>query len=58
MLNTELLNWCQGNLNVGNDQPIINFFMHKSGIDFKILPYEFNMQDMPRKEILDIETLG
>ena len=28
---------------------------HKKNVDFKFLPYEFNMCDLPRKEILDDE---
>ncbi len=38
---------------VGNDQPIINFFLHKENVDLKLLSYKFNMQDMANKEILD-----
>ena len=45
----------QEQFHVGTDQPIINFFLHQGNIDLKILPYEFNMQDMTRKEILDDE---
>lgn len=43
----------QNTFYVGTDQPIINFFMHMENIDYKFLPYEFNMQDLPRKELLD-----
>tara|TARA_Y100000593_G_scaffold57224_1_gene106528 strand:+ start:8711 stop:9487 length:777 start_codon:yes stop_codon:yes gene_type:complete len=38
---------------VGTDQPVINFLKYKHDIDFKILPYEFSMADMARKEVLD-----
>jgi len=43
----------QNNFGVGTDQPIINFFLEKNNVSRKFLPYEFNMQDMFRKEILD-----
>jgi len=37
---------------IGSDQPIFNFLMHLEKVDFKILPYEWNMQDMIRKEAI------
>ena len=43
----------QETFGVGTDQPVLNFFVQKENIDLKILPYEFNMQDMFRKEIID-----
>ena len=43
----------QETFGVGTDQPVINFFVQKENVDLKLLPYEFNMQDMCRKEILD-----
>ena len=45
----------QETYHVGTDQPVINFFLNINNIDYKILPYEYNMQDMARKEILDNE---
>ena len=47
------IQYIQENYGVGTDQPVINFFLHKENIDYKILPYKWNMQDMARKEILD-----
>ena len=41
------------NYHVGTDQPVINFLKYNYDLDFKILPYEFSMADMTRKEILD-----
>ena len=41
------------NYHVGTDQPVINFLKYNYNLDFKILPYEFSMADMTRKEILD-----
>ena len=38
---------------VGTDQPVFNHFLRKKDIEYKLLPYEFNMCDLPRKEILD-----
>lgn len=40
---------------VGTDQPILNFLIQQENIDYKQLPYEWNMQDMARFEILDNE---
>jgi len=45
----------QNTFHVGTDQPVINFFINKEEIDYKLLPYEFNMQDLSRKEILNNE---
>jgi hypothetical protein len=42
-------------LHVGTDQTPLNFLLQQQDIDVKLLSYEFNMQDMPRKEILDEE---
>ena len=38
---------------VGTDSPIFNFLLHEDKIDLKVLPYEWNMQDMLRKEVID-----
>jgi|TARA_B100000959_G_scaffold278293_1_gene336334 lipopolysaccharide biosynthesis glycosyltransferase len=40
---------------VGTDQTPLNFMLYLENIDVKLFPYEFNMQDMMRKEILDNE---
>ncbi len=39
--------------NVGTDSPVFNFLLHEDKIDLKVLPYEWNMQDMPRKEVIN-----
>lgn len=39
--------------NVGTDNPIFNFLIHQNNIKPKVLPYEWNMQDMLRKEVID-----
>ena len=43
----------QETFSVGTDQTPLNFLLNQNNIDVKLLSYEFNMQDMPRKEILD-----
>lgn len=55
--NKDNIQWVQNNLSVGTDQPVINFFLNKENIDFKLLPYEFNMQDMNRFEVLGEDML-
>ena len=37
----------------GTDQPVLNFFCQKENIDMKYLPYEFNMQDLHRRNGLN-----
>ena len=51
--NVELVKGMQETYHVGTDQPVINFFLDINKISCKLLPYEYNMQDMFRKEILD-----
>jgi len=53
--NADAIKQMQETFHVGTDQPVINFFLNVNDIDYKILPYEYNMQDMARKEILDDE---
>jgi lipopolysaccharide biosynthesis glycosyltransferase len=40
---------------VGTDQTPVNFLIHKHNIELKLLPYEFNMIDLHRKELLTPE---
>lgn len=40
-----------------DDQTPFNILIERTGIDFKILPYEYNMSDLNRKEILTDELL-
>jgi hypothetical protein len=43
---------------VGNDQPVLNFFVNKDiSEDYKTLGYEWNMQDMTRFEVLNENML-
>ena len=41
----------------GTDQTPINFLLREHNIDLKVLPYEFNMQDMMRLEVLGQDML-
>jgi len=43
----------QNKFHTGTDQTPLNFMLQNNNIETKILPYEFNMTDMPRKEILN-----
>ena len=42
---------------VGTDQPLVNLFANEQGIEIKLLPYRYNMQDLSRKNILDDRML-
>ena len=53
--NKEKIQWLQTTYGVGTCQPVINFFIRQKKIDLKLLPYEYNMVDLPLKEILDEE---
>lgn len=56
-LNKDLLLQLQNNLWLGTDQTPINFLLRMFKIPLKILPYEFNMQDMHRFEVLGEDLL-
>ena len=49
----EMINWVQEKFGVGSEQTPLNLFLHLKNIDFKHLPYEFNMCDLYGKGILD-----
>lgn len=51
--NQENLCILQDTYGVGTDQPVLNFMVVQENIDYKKLPYEWNMQDLQRFEILD-----
>lgn len=44
-------------LHVGTDQTPFNILVEREKVDLKLLPYEFNMVDMVRKEILTEDLL-
>lgn len=47
----------QETFHTGTDQTPLNFLLQLEGIDLKLLPYEFNMCDLPRKDILGEDLL-
>ena len=47
----------QETFHTGTDQTPVNMLVNQMGIDFKLLPYEFNMNDMARKELLADDLL-
>ena len=47
----------QNTFHTGTDQTPVNMLVHQRGIDLKLLPYEFNMNDMNRKELLADDLL-
>ena len=51
--NQELIRNMQETFHVGTDQPIINFITNLSDVETKMLPYQYCMADLARKEILD-----
>lgn len=54
--NRDKIQAMQDKLHVGTDQPVLNFMVHKYiPNEFELLPYEWNMQDLTRREILDTE---
>lgn len=44
-------------LGVGKDQPVINFMLDMEEVPRKMLPYEYNMQDMTRFEVIGNDLL-
>ena len=55
--NKEKLTWAQDTFSVGIDQPICNFLLDMYKIDMKLLPYEFNGQDIAMHEGLTEDCL-
>lgn len=56
--NRDKLIWIQNTYCVGNDQPVFNFFVNRDiPNDYKVLGYEWNMQDMMRFEVLGDDML-
>ena len=52
--NDERIRGMQDKFHVGTDQPVLNFMVQKKGIEFELLPFEWNMQDLARLEVLDL----
>ena len=53
--NKDLLLQVQQSYGVGTDQTVLNFLLELENIDVNLLSYEYNMGNMPAKEILDDE---
>lgn len=53
--NRENLLEVESKWHAGTDQTPVNYLTHIEGIDYKKLPYEYNMCDMFRKELLNDE---
>ena len=51
--NKELIINLQETYHVGTCQPVFNYFLRQKNIKHTFLPYEYNMVDLSRKEILD-----
>ena len=51
--NAKMLSEVEKKWHAGTDQTPVNFLTHTLDIDYKKLPYEYNMCDMFRKELLD-----
>ena len=58
LLHKDNISKIQNKFNIGADSPIFNFLAHKNKIEINILPYEWNMQDMSRKEIISSSALN
>jgi hypothetical protein len=55
--NKELIDGLVDKFGIGRDQTILNFMLRRHNIDVKLLPYEYNMTCMPKKEIIGDDML-
>lgn len=55
--NDDKIRSVQKKYGVGTDQPLINLVTNQLNVNVKLLPYQFNMQDLARKNILDDRLL-
>jgi hypothetical protein len=53
LTNYQNIQLIQKTYGVGTDQPVLNFLTRQENIELNFLPYEWNMQDMTRFEILN-----
>jgi hypothetical protein len=53
--NVEKIMGIQQKYGVGTDQPVFNFLLHLNKVPLKLLPFEWNMQELPLLEILDTQ---
>ena len=52
-INKQIIIQLQDTYHVGTDQSVINYVLRIKNIDIKILPFEYNMCDLVKKEILN-----
>lgn len=57
MSNNELFKNVQNTFHVGTDQPVLNFMLHHNNIEYELMDYAWNMQDMVCREILNVDLL-
>jgi len=55
--NAELIKHIVKTYGIGSDQTILNFMLHRHKVKRTMLPYQFNMTCMPKKEILGDDML-
>ena len=55
--NADLLRQVEKEWHAGTDQTPVNILIHDRDVNFKWLPYEYNMCDMTRKELLTDDLL-
>jgi len=55
--NAESFRQVEKEWHAGTDQTPVNFLIHDQDIDLKLLPYEYNMCDLNRKELLGDDLL-
>ena len=55
--NAENIRSVERTWHAGTDQTPVNFLIHEHNVDFKLLPYEYNMCDLFRKEVLHDDLL-
>ena len=55
--NAENIRNAESTWHAGTDQTPVNFLIHEHNVDFKLLPYEYNMCDLFRKEVLHDDLL-
>ena len=55
--NIQLFKQMEDTFHTGTEQTPLNFLVNMEGVEMTHLPYEFNMNDMPRKELLHDDML-
>ena len=55
--NREIIENIRTKFGIGSDQTVLNFMLQKNNIDLNLLPYEFNMTSLVKREILGDDML-